>query len=110
MAGEKAGLTVDVSPYYQRVGGLYGLNVQNYDASSYDAITDMAKIVSLAEQEARDTDIPAGATSQEVDLGTPTRAYADNGNGLLVPAFVFPILGGDADMAGSVVIVPLVKN
>jgi hypothetical protein len=116
-SGEKIGLTVNVDTRYQQVESVYGLEVQNYDASSYGAIVDTANIIARAEQGAMGASASAGASSatgaaaatQEIGLGTPTRAYVDEGNGLLIPAFVFPVVGSDAYAAGSVVMVPLVN-
>jgi hypothetical protein len=107
MSGEKIGLTVNVNVHYQRVESMYGLDVQNYEASSYGAVVDAAKIISHAEQESGSE---SGAIIQERGLGTPVRAYADDGNGLLIPAFVFPIISDGTDTAGSVIIVSLVDN
>jgi hypothetical protein len=107
--GERMGLTVEVNARYERVKSVHGLGVQNYEASSYDAITDTARIVSLAEQEAGSAPVSAGVAIQKIGLGTPVRAYVDHGNGLLVPAFVFPITPSDSG-AVEVVIVPLVEN
>jgi hypothetical protein len=107
--GEKIGLTVEVNVRYKRVENVQGLTSQNYDASSYAAIVDAAKIVSLAEQGAGSAAAMPEGPVKKVGLGTPVRAYAEEGDGLLVPAFAFPVMGG-VDTANSVVIVPLVKD
>jgi hypothetical protein len=84
------------------------LSVQNYEASSYGAIVDTAKIISLAKQEAGSGVVSAGTGIQELGLGTPIRAYVDEDKGLLVPAFAFPIQGQGS--AAPSIIVPLVEN
>lgn len=48
--GTLSGLMVTVDIRNKRVSGLYGLSVQNYQSSAYDAITDVAKIIQIAEQ------------------------------------------------------------
>ena len=108
MDGEKIGLTVEVNAQYGRVESVHGLSVQNYEASSYGAIVDTAKIISLAKQEAGSGVVSAGTGIQELGLGTPIRAYVDEDKGLLVPAFAFPIQGQGS--AAPSIIVPLVEN
>ncbi len=108
MDGEKIGLTVEVDAQYGRVKSVHGLSVQNYEASSYGAIVDTAKIISLAEQEAGSAVAPAGTGIRELGLGTPIRVYVDEGKGLLVPAFAFPIQGQGS--AAPSIIVPLVED
>ena len=48
--GLPSGLTVTVDIRNSKVSGVSGLNVQNYQSSSYDAITEVQKILQIAEQ------------------------------------------------------------
>ena len=103
-SGNKTGLDVMVNLRYQRVNSVSGATLQNYQASSYDAITDVQKMLSLAENPSSYPNIymrvpsasdsagvggsgsagnPAVIIAQpptplqpvEVDFGTPTMGY-----------------------------------
>lgn len=49
-SGTPSGLTLMVSLRYNKVSSVYGLNTQDYQASAYDAITEVPKIIQYAEQ------------------------------------------------------------
>lgn len=137
--GSKIGLSVEVNVRYKKVSNVYGLNVLNYQASAYDAITDVNKIISIAENpsfypimyggvESVTTDGSSGTqpakNTQEVDLGTPRDAYVqmyqyDNATGIgsqfLVPALAFRVTSTpDASMyyypIRTVIVVPLAQD
>jgi len=124
--GSKVGLSVEVNIRYNKVTSVYGLDTQNYQASSYSAITDMNKLISLAEAGQSSPVIyyggvtsdvvraPINGSAQEVDLGTPVNAYVqlyqyDSATGendqFLVPALAFPMINQT-----GVVVVPIVQD
>jgi hypothetical protein len=124
--GSKVGLSVEVNIRYGKVTSVYGLDTQSYQASSYSAITDVKKIISLAEEGqssqgvyyggtvSNGANVSAGSNAQEIDLGTPVSGYVqlsqyNNATGasdqLLVPALVFPM----KNQTGAVV-VPIVQD
>ena len=128
--GSKVGLSVEVNIRYKKVANVYGLDTQNYQASSYAAITDVSKLISLAEEGQSSQVIyyggtisgvakePTSSNAQKIDLGTPVNAYVqlyqyDNATGVnnqfLVPALVFPVITKTSNVSNAVV-VPLVQD
>lgn len=129
--GTAVGLTAEVNIRYDRVASVYGLETQTYQASAYDAITNIDTILSMAENPARfiypliyngaagSSASGAGdaTTVTTYDLGTPIMAYAEiyqtdasgTNSEFLVPAFVFPVMGNEASTDQRIV-VPLIKD
>ncbi len=104
--GNKTGLTVSVNVRVKKVSGLYDLNEQKFQASTYAAETDADKLIKLAEQGGFNYGYPMplmeeannNVITQEVSLGSPTLAlvkyysYKDGKNEeLLIPSLVFPV-------------------
>ncbi len=125
--GTKIGVTVQINVRYNRVSDVYGLTLADYQASSYPAITDSAKILDLAEHpffypvtymESASGDVGTKVSANEIDLGTPVMAYVQmyqsdaNGNGsqFLVPAFVFPVRQKNGSAYPQNIVVPLIAD
>lgn len=132
--GSKIGLSVEVNIRYNKVANVYGLNTQDYQASSYAAITDVNKLISLATNPQSSPVIYYGMAQggsgnvqsnnvTEIDLGTPTSGYEqlyqyDNATGMssqfLVPALVFPVINRSGSStyynSTNAVVVPLVQD
>jgi len=119
--GSQFGFIINVNIREMKVTGLYNLTSQNYQASMYEAETDIAKILKVAEQGG----IQGGwfysgdAGISEVELGTPEVIYMrfmtyDNyeSNELLVPALLFPIIKTTEgkNIFRKNIIVPLAKE
>ncbi|MDD2681188.1 MAG: hypothetical protein PHE20_03810 [Patescibacteria group bacterium] len=120
--GNLYGLRVNLSLLHKTAAGLNGLSPYRYQSSDYALETDFARIVKVAEvgmqtgmyyEGIDDNDI------QEVELGTPSRAYVqywqykNNVNEeLLVPALVFPVISKNSlsYYGQRSVVVPLVKE
>lgn len=125
--GMKMGINVMVNLRVKKVSGIYNLQSLNMDASTYDAETDVSKILSSAKNGGLSSPIrymDATTLSQskkvEAELGTPTTGlvqiyqYKDNQSvELYAPALFFPVIKKPQGMewsASNVVIVPLVKG
>jgi len=104
--GNKTGLNVSVNVRVKKVSGLYDLNEQKFQASTYAAETDTDKLIKLAEQGGFNYGYPmplleksnSNVITQEISLGSPTLAlvkyysYKDGKNEeLLIPSLVFPV-------------------
>jgi hypothetical protein len=102
--GFPTGLQVSVNVRQNKVSGLWELTSQNYQSSSYQAETDTAKILKLAEQggfrygyypmPANDANI----RTQELELQTPTQGlvkiYHSKGTETMeiyAPSLIFPV-------------------
>ncbi len=101
-SGNPTGLYVSVNVRHKKVSGLNSLSPRNFEVSAYDAITDSAKLISLAEQGGVYPIYYNNEASKtvEVSLGTPSIVLArqykyDEKKGyseeLYVPALSFPV-------------------
>ncbi len=117
--GAPHGMNVNINVRHKRATGLWNLALQNLQVSSYEAETDAAALVAIAEKGGTLGDVwmPEGAKVVEVELGTPTVAYtrvwqwnANAGTELTVPALVFPVLNAPQDYWRTNVTVPLAKE
>ena len=118
--GNKFGVIVNVNIRVMKVSGLYNLTSQDYEKSLYEAETDPAEILKIAEK--------GGIYRRyfgnnekviELGLGTPASVYMKTWNfqdgetnELLVPAFLFPIIkeAEEGSAFQENVIVPLAKE
>lgn len=120
--GGKTGMTVDFDVRNKRIAGAYYSFLKKYESSSYDLVTDFAKI--------KDVALRGGLTGNyenqnptkiiEVKLGTPSRELskiynfnpATNMNEeLIVPSLVFPVLNQkETGIYQKHIIVPLVTG
>lgn len=122
---ERAGFMVNVNIRTMKAAGLYGLQAQNFQSSTYAAETDKDRIMKFVLQ----GDLwPQGNYEEEffqvkeveVRLGTPSIQYmrywkyADTeSDELFVPAIVFPVIEkipADEYLYKQVVVIPLVKE
>jgi hypothetical protein len=123
-SGEMTGLIVDINIRHNRIAGAHTIMPYNYVSSSYEAVTDVEKILELAENGGLYPQYYYGESDQTVDieLGTPTLGllmhYVYNqgtreSNQLYVPALVFPITSvsdKNALIYQKNVIIPLAKE
>jgi len=120
-SGNKAGLVINVNVRYKKVSGFWNLVAQTYEQSLYEAETDEATILKVAERGGVYGWQWDGADKVEVGLGTPTKQYIKMWNyrpvmtesdELYVPALVFPILDNpnNIDIYRKAVVVPLAKD
>ncbi|MBX4205101.1 MAG: hypothetical protein KW788_02860 [Candidatus Doudnabacteria bacterium] len=120
-SGNKVGLMVGVNIRSNKVTSVYNLSTQNYEASSYDAVTDPARILKVAEKGGMYGYFgDAQGKIVEIELGTPTLQYVsmwdyqinNSTQQVLVPSLVFPVLKQptDAGFYRKSVVVPLIKN
>lgn len=97
--GNTQGISVSISVRSKQVVSVYGINVQQYDASLYSVETDIEKLLKAIQDNYQ---YPAEVKVNHVDvnLGTPELVYVaiyhyDQVKGeqrLFVPAFKFPVL------------------
>lgn len=120
--GAKVGLGVGISLRDKKVSGVWNITTRAFESSVYEAETDMAAILRLAEQGGYFMGYVPESDAQVVEreLDTPHRAYvkvwqyraASTGDELYVPALAFPIIqppqGGG--FYPAFVVVPLVKD
>lgn len=110
--GALFGLQVNVSVRGKKVESVYNLVSQDYTKSSYDLITDRAKLLEIIRSQNGMNNFyrPEGVTIQtvEIKLGTPTKVlvhhYEYNGTDtkeLFVPALMFPVVGSPNTPAGG---------
>ena len=128
--GNPTGLMVSVNVRYDRVVGVWQLTNQQYEASAYDAVTDVSRVLEIAESggmygwDAAEGGVEGGVIEKrevkEIELGTPimglTRVWHSPDNKisseLFVPSLIFPVTSqeeGDSFYRANVV-VPLVKE
>lgn len=123
--GYPQGLSVSVSSRFDRVTGMSGYRINDFESSAYELESDFARILKIAE---RGGQYPIYYFSDqkpetvEVELGTPTQSlmshwHYDEASGqsyeLFVPALVFPITktpANDQYFYQQSVVVPLVKD
>lgn len=122
--GEINGLNVVYDIRNKKVSSMYNLMTHDYQASAYEAETDVVKILEAAKNvdgvmPMRDDGKELTFKTVEVELGTPTLSlenmwrYEENQSSeYLVPCLVFPIKNS-AEMAAygrKRVIIPLIKD
>ncbi|MFC1678513.1 hypothetical protein ACFLZ9_02110, partial [Patescibacteria group bacterium] len=101
-SGEKTGLMVDINIRYNLVNGAHTIMPYNYISSSYEAVTDVEKILELAENGGLYPQYFYNESGDaiEIELGTPTmglmRHYVYDqetrkSDQLYVPSLIFPI-------------------
>lgn len=118
--GEKDGLYVNVNIKAKKANGLWGLNSNRYETSSYAIETDQKRILSVVERGGIYGYLDPNAKTADVELGEPTLAYMKSwvynggisGEELIVPALVFPIKKAPEGQMyfRKNVIVPIVKD
>lgn len=115
--GNKSGLTVSVNVSVMKATGLYGLTIQNYQASNYPVETDFNKVLKIAERGGIYQYYDNQGKIIEVELDTPESVYMKfwknnfgDSEELLVPALRFPIKNASDDLYKENVVVPLVKD
>lgn len=120
--GDLNGMSVSYDIRNRRVSSCYGLKTHNYQSSAYEAETDVAKLLAIAQD--ADGAMPlkddAGTDYKtvELELGTPVLSYEilwryENNQNLeyLVPCLMFPVRAdADAVYARERVVVPLIKE
>lgn len=115
----KFGISITVNVRENKVTGAWQIQNQDYQASSYEAETDAAHIIKVAEGGGNTGRYYFGGETKkvELELGTPERIYMmmwnykDNvSSELYVPALRFPILNAPTTMYQKDVIVPLAKD
>ncbi len=118
-SGNKNGIRVNVNVRVNRVSGLYGLSIQNYESSSYEGETDAQKIIEIAERGGQRWYFYEAENQIELELGTPERTLVNIWNyrdgqseELLVPALIFPILNPPTEQYyyRKNVVVPLAQD
>lgn len=122
-SGFPFGLGVNVDIRSKRVGSVWNLAAQQYEASSYAGVTDAKEVLDIASR----GDLYGGAFGQDpnerirdLKLGTPERVLmqtwhqTSNGMGeeILVPALRFPVIADADGFTGyrEAVVVPLAKD
>ena len=121
--GNPTGLSVSIDIRNNRAAGAHSIAPQVYESSAYQAETDAAKIIALAEQGGRQrVYVPEGGKTMTIELGTPTLGLMkywqyDNikqlTNELYVPALIFPVKNRPEQTAyyySDNIIIPLVKE
>jgi len=117
--GAPYGLAVNVNVRQKRAAGLWNLSTRNFQVSAYAGETDAKRLIGFAERGGVYGDVwePENATKIEVELGTPTIAYARvwqwNGNAgseLAVPSLVFPVTNAPKDFWRTNVTIPLAQE
>jgi hypothetical protein len=120
-SGNKVGLNVTVNVRNKKVVGIWDLSMQNYTASSYDAETDVKRIMSLVEKGGAYGWVdPDARRTIEVQVGDPKLElvrmwdYQNNQSSeLLVPSLVFTVLeqpDNEPYFYRKAVVVPLIKR
>jgi len=120
-SGNPYGLSVNINVRQMKVSGVSEITTQNYQASSYEAETDAAKILSIVERGGLYGWYAGGDNVVDVELADPQLGYYkywsyNNETGqsdeLLVPALIFPIKERplDPNFYRQNVVVPLVKS
>jgi hypothetical protein len=117
-------VSVRISPEV-RVSSVWDLTTQNYQSSSYEAETDVNRIMGLVEKGGFRNYFYSepGARTVDVELGTPEVSYVKLWNytdgtseELLVPALIFPVTKEPADIDSTYywyrknIVIPLVKE
>jgi hypothetical protein len=119
--GNKMGVSIGINIRYNKVSAVYGLSIQEYESSMYEAETDFAKILKAAEKGGLYNYIVPAEQSREIGFGIPEFAYSviwkfyenePTTKILLVPALVFPIdkISGDITYYGDKIVIPLAKE
>ncbi len=120
-SGNKSGLVIGIDIRNKKVSSIWNLVSSNFQASSYDAETDPAKILKIAEQGGMYYygGDPNAKKTVEIDLGTPMMQYVfmwDYSNGtsnqILVPSLIFPVITqpSTGNFYRNAVTVPLIKE
>ena len=117
-AGSPYGLNVNVDVRAKRAQSVWNLFTRNYQVASYAAETDTKRLIGIAENtDNYGGEWPANTKRVDVELGTPKIAYVrswqqlgETGAEILVPALIFPIQNGPAELWRQNVIVPLAKD
>ncbi len=118
--GAPYGLEVNVDVALKRATGLSNLAGRRFQASSYPAETDAAKLIAAAERgglSAAPDQAPPGSQTVTIELGTPIVAYTrawqwDQGRGseLFAPALIFPLMNAPKDFWAHAIVIPLAKD
>ncbi len=121
------GISVGINIRVKRVSSVYNLQQLSFEASAYDAETDVNAILDQARKGGISSpmryyaDEGVEMKTVKAELGTPTEAlvqiyqYKDNQSvDLYVPALIFPVTKKPGSVAGvwtpDAIIVPLVKG
>ncbi|WKZ29112.1 MAG: hypothetical protein QY323_00115 [Patescibacteria group bacterium] len=117
-SGAPYGLNVNVDVRAKRAQSVWNLFTRTYQVSSYAAETDAKRLIGIAENtDNYGGEWPANTKYVDVELGTPRIAYVrswqqmgNTGAEILVPALIFPVQNGPAELWRQNVIVPLAKD
>jgi putative hemolysin len=117
-SGYADGLNVSVSQRFKKVTNMWGLQIQNYEASRYAAVTDETLFRKILTKGGLWGWNPENATKIiEVQLGAPERILVKNwiyentvSKELIVPALRFPILNKPQDLYQDSIVIPLVDE
>ncbi|MGE5297953.1 MAG: hypothetical protein ACM3KM_02220, partial [Acidobacteriaceae bacterium] len=119
--GNKSGLNVSINVRNKKVISVYDLAVPNFQSSQYDAETDSAKLLKIAEKGGMYGYVQPNAKKfVDIELGTPKIElvrmwnYKNNqSEELLIPSLIFPITklpDSDPYFYRNSVTVPLIKE
>lgn len=97
--GSQTGITVNVNTQNKVVESVWGIQTTDYESSAYQAVTDVKKILEIAERGGvYGSGYPADAEARAIELGSPERVYMvyykynnTSNEELLVPALRFPV-------------------
>lgn len=121
--GNPVGMTIDVDIRNKKVSNAYGIKINNYTASNYAIENNQNIVKDLAEKGGLygGYQYPNPTKVVEIQLGTPElklvkhwqyNRESGNGEELIVPSYVFPVIGKSDDVYfyRKAVVVPLVKE
>lgn len=120
--GNKTGLMIGVNVRTSKVTSVYDLSLQNYESSSYEAETNMERIMKLVAQGGMyGWSDPAAKKTVEIELGEPRIEYVKMWNynnnlteELLVPSLIFPVVQQPSQDPNfyyrKAVVIPLTKQ
>jgi hypothetical protein len=122
--GNKAGVTVGIDIRTRRVSMVNGLTTQQYDASSYEAVTDASTVIRALQyanwRDLGNVSYDRGTSFADIAVGDPTQALmrtwipdaTPSGREILVPALVFPVgkVPSDTPVWQQNIVVPLAKE
>ncbi len=130
-AGQKNGISLNISLRYKRVMGVWGINGQTYQSSQYDGVTESGDVLKYIDMIDNYGGYPMplrgdgsgdqpSAQTVTVTLGTPVAGlsqlfnYQANANHeLLVPSLIFPVVrteGANMPFWRTQIVVPLAKD
>ena len=120
-SGNKTGLMIGVNVRNRKVVSMYDLSLQQYQASDYEAVTDVSRIMKLVEQGGLYGYVdPSAQRTITIELGDPKVEFVKMWNysnntseELLVPSLIFPVIDqsqAEPYFYRKAVVIPLVKQ